>query len=50
VIPTVYEIIDEWRERAMGWVKRRRTSKRAPSPEEVEDDARELVPAGVGRD
>jgi HAE1 family hydrophobic/amphiphilic exporter-1 len=49
VIPTVYEILDEWKERAMGWLKRR-GRRQEPTAEEVEQDARELVPAGVGRE
>jgi HAE1 family hydrophobic/amphiphilic exporter-1 len=49
VIPTVYEILDEWKEHALGWL-RRRGRRHAPSAEEVEEDGRELVPVGVGKD
>jgi HAE1 family hydrophobic/amphiphilic exporter-1 len=49
VIPTIYEILDEWKEGVFGWVKRM-GRKRAPSHDEVEEDARELVPVGVGKD
>ena len=49
VIPTVYEILDEWKEGALGWLKRR-GRRHEPSAEEVEQDARELVPVGAGKD
>ena len=49
VIPTVYEILDEWKEHALGWL-RRRGRRHEPSAEEVEEDARELVPVGVGEE
>ena len=49
VIPTVYEILDEWKERALGWA-RRRGRRHEPSAEEVEEDARQLVPVGMGKD
>ncbi len=49
VIPTVYEILDEWKEGALGFVKRRlRHGEQAPSAEEVEEAARALLPVGVG--
>jgi hydrophobic/amphiphilic exporter-1 (mainly G- bacteria), HAE1 family len=49
VIPTVYEILDEWKEGALAFVKRRRKGHaEEPTAEEVEEAARQLVPAGVG--
>jgi hydrophobic/amphiphilic exporter-1 (mainly G- bacteria), HAE1 family len=47
VIPTVYEILDEWKEGLAHFFSRRR--QREPSAEEVEQAARELIPAGVGQ-
>ena len=49
VIPTVYEILDEWKEGALAFVRRRRGQTEEPTAEEVEEAARELVGVGVGR-
>jgi HAE1 family hydrophobic/amphiphilic exporter-1 len=48
VIPTVYEIVDEWKEKALALVRRRGRHGDEPTAEEVEEAARELVPAGMG--
>jgi len=47
VIPTVYEILDEWKERVLSFFGRR-VGHREPTAEEIEDVARDLVPAGIG--
>jgi HAE1 family hydrophobic/amphiphilic exporter-1 len=49
VIPTVYEILDEWKEWLIGLFTRAGRRK-APSAEEVEADGRELVPVGAGKE
>jgi len=49
VIPTVYEILDEWKEGALGFLRRRKRE-HEPTAEEIEEAARELVPVGVGSD
>jgi HAE1 family hydrophobic/amphiphilic exporter-1 len=48
VIPTVYEILDEWKEGAFAFFKRRRHAEE-PTAEEVEEAARDLIPAGIGK-
>jgi HAE1 family hydrophobic/amphiphilic exporter-1 len=50
VIPTAYEILDEWKEGVLGWIKRR--ARRRRQVEELEKEGpperlEELVPAGV---
>ena len=47
VIPTVYEILDEWKERAIGLLRRRTGQRREPTAEEIEEAARELLPVGA---
>jgi HAE1 family hydrophobic/amphiphilic exporter-1 len=47
VIPTVYEILDEWKEGAFAFFRRKREDVE-PTAEEVEEAARQLVPAGIG--
>ena len=49
VIPTVYEILDEWKEGLLGLFKRRSRREEEPTVEEIEEAARGLVEAGVGR-
>jgi HAE1 family hydrophobic/amphiphilic exporter-1 len=48
VIPTMYEILDEWKEKVFGLFARGRH--RAPTSEEVEADGRALVPVQVAED
>ncbi len=47
VIPTVYEILDEWKEGLLGLFKRRKREVE-PTAEEIEEAARDLIPAGAG--
>jgi HAE1 family hydrophobic/amphiphilic exporter-1 len=48
VIPTVYEILDEGKERVLSFFGRR-AKHREPTAEEIEDVARDLMPAGIGQ-
>src|SRR4029079_13519201 len=49
VIPTVYEILDEWKEGAFAFFRRKRGVVE-PTAEEVEEAARQLVPMGLGNE
>src|SRR6185503_20007691 len=49
VIPTVYGILDEWKEKLARVFKRSKHEADEPTPEEVEEAARELIPAAVGQ-